>query len=485
MPSRSAWLAYPLLALVVVIAPPMMEFGSLPTVQSSYGGEHRILEILGLSATAALAVVVWRESAKRRGTGLVGAIPVILFALVTMQFVMLVSEYGQRMPDYACYENAAKQIDAGRSPYYAVGYMYPPLTAQALSVTHRAIVRGLGLGEARGWDLVFYLWQCAQLFLGVAAYLLSVRFARALGAGGLAGLALVAAAFVFNGPLVRTFRFDQPNLWMLDAILFALAFGSRHAAVTGALLGLAACVKMYPAALLLPMALTRRWKMLAGFALAVGAAVLIGTGFGSDTTAWSGFARFARVFPYGDSFRDNGLYSVVSRTVWFAGEALGLSGGLTSVISAALWRVAVAAAGVWIALRIVRREQSFAALGRQERDSETATMLRFTGHTVDAIAFALMAAPIVWEHHYVLAVPIVLWAIVTQRSRRPWLIAVGSALMLLPPSFDVYPFGYHRIAGLLMVLAGTSPRVDLAEYERNTRAWQTEMNWITGTGGGS
>jgi len=57
--------------------------------------------------------------------------------------------------------------------------------------------------------------------------------------------------------------------------------------------------------------------------------------------------------------------------------------------------------------------------------------------------------------------------------------------MLLPPSFDVYPFGYHRIAGLLMVLAGTSPRVDLAEYERNTRAWQTEMNWITGTGGGS
>ena len=51
--------------------------------------------------------------------------------------------------------------------------------------------------------------------------------------------------------------------------------------------------------------------------------------------------------------------------------------------------------------------------------------------------------------------------------------------MLVPPSFEIYPFGYHRIAGLLMVLIGTSPRIDLAEYDRNVEVWRNTSIWTT------
>lgn len=452
---------YTLSALAAVAIPPLLAWRGLPWVRSSYGGSHLIFEMFGFSATVALAVVVWRELAKRRGTGLAGAIPVLLFAVVTVGLVLQVSEHTRKMPDYLCYENAAKALEAGRSPYYAPGYMYPPLTAQAISAVHRAMA-ALGVGAQRSWDLVFYLWQCAQVLLAVAAYLLSVRFARVLGAVGIAGPLIAAAVFLWNGPLIRTFAFNQPNLWMLNAVLFALVFGARYAGTAGALVALGASVKLYPAALVLPMVLARRWRMLAGFVFA-GALIAV-VGLGSEPRAWMGFLRFAQIFPHGEAFRDNGLYSVVSNVIsWLGGSA---------TVTAVLWRIAVTAAGICIALRVIRREQSWAALSKEDGASETGAMLRFTGHVVDVLAFALMAAPIVWEHHYVLAAPLVLWALVTQHSRRPYLVTVGSALMLLPVTVDIFPFGYYRIAGLLMVIAATSPRIDLVEYERNVEPWR-------------
>jgi len=474
MRDRAACGIYTFLALAAVAVPPALDSSGLPTVRSSYGDGFRIFEIFGFSATIALAVVVWRELAKRRGSGLAGALPVIAFAVVAMSLLMLVCEYTQKFSDYECYEEAAKMIEAGRSPYLAHGYIYPPPVADGLALAHQTVMNlaGLKSADARGWHLVFYLWQCAQFFLAILAYLLCVRFARVLGARGFAGIALVAVVFLFNGPLVRTFRLNQPNLWMFDAILFALVFGARYAGTAGSLLGFAATIKLYPLAMLLPIALAKRWRMLAGLVAVVVVVVLVEPWLSMCPRAWERYVTYGHVFPAGNYFRDNGLHSIAERTVWLVGMAFDTPRRTQWLVTTVLWRCAVAAAAIFIGLRIVRREQAFAALPKQEKASDTATMLRFTGQVVDTFAFALMASPIAWEHHYLLAVPMVLWAMVTQRSRRPWLIWLGSALMLLPPSFEIYPFGYHRIAGLVMVLIGTSPRIDLAEYDRNVDAWR-------------
>jgi len=35
---------------------------------------------------------------------------------------------------------------------------------------------------------------------------------------------------------------------------------------------------------------------------------------------------------------------------------------------------------------------------------------------------------------------------------------------LLPPSFDVYPFGYHRLVGLVMLMVACGAEIDLGEF---------------------
>jgi hypothetical protein len=83
---------------------------------------------------------------------------------------------------------------------------------------------------------------------------------------------------------------------------------------------------------------------------------------------------------------------------------------------------------------------------------------RFSGHVVDSVALMLLLSPMVWEHHYVLALPLAVWAVATQGSSRPWPIGLALVLMFAVPTFDVFPLSYHRIAGLLMLVALSSPR---------------------------
>jgi len=62
-------------------------------------------------------------------------------------------------------------------------------------------------------------------------------------------------------------------------------------------------------------------------------------------------------------------------------------------------------------------------------------------------------------------------------SLNPWDMAAGTLLILLPPTFDVYPFSYHRLAGLIMLMFATSPTIDIEEYRRNISgltAWSME-----------
>jgi len=84
---------------------------------------------------------------------------------------------------------------------------------------------------------------------------------------------------------------------------------------------------------------------------------------------------------------------------------------------------------------------------------------KMVGHTMDALALALIASPVVWEHHYLLAMPIVIWGAARARTDRQWwCIGISSFLMFVLPTFDIYPFSYHRLAGLLLLMATLSPQ---------------------------
>jgi hypothetical protein len=71
----------------------------------------------------------------------------------------------------------------------------------------------------------------------------------------------------------------------------------------------------------------------------------------------------------------------------------------------------------------------------------------------------LLLSPLVWEHHYVIAVPMAIWAIALYGASMPWQIGTAVLLIFVPPTFDVFPFSYHRLAGLLLLVASMRPEL--------------------------
>jgi hypothetical protein len=481
-------LLYAVLVAGIVVLPPLLAVSGLPSICSSRGESYKVFEIFGFCSMAALAVTAYIEIRRRRFLGSAGIVPVVIFVLVCGYFAILISECTYKSGDYGCYTSAAEKILQDRDPYGA-GYLYPPIVAEGMAGVYLTLTFLVGMVGARAtdsqiWANVFYLWQCAQFFLAVAAYLLSVRFVKTLGARGILPVVIVAVVYVFNIPLLRTINWNQANLLMLVSILCALVFIQRRPYLAGGMLAVGACIKLYPLAILLPVILTRRWKALAGFVIAGLAIVAIDTGFGRHIDFWRYYLNFMQGFPQGfpvgNTNRDNSLFGVLTRSAWYMAPYNGYH--IAYKFSVILWRVASAAAGVWIALRFMKREKSFAAIKDADaQDKQLAQTVRFSGHVADILALALLASPLVWEHHYVLAVPVILWAIISQHRRNIWLIGFGSLLILLPPTFNIWPLSYHRLFGLLILIAASSPFIDLAEHKKNISSLQNGLktNWTS------
>ena len=50
-----------------------------------------------------------------------------------------------------------------------------------------------------------------------------------------------------------------------------------------------------------------------------------------------------------------------------------------------------------------------------------------------------------------------IFAVATRGRDRPGPVALAIFAMLLMPTFDLFPLGYHRLAGMLALLVLTSP----------------------------
>ncbi len=424
------------------------------------------LQLFACTGSVALALFGALRIRRQSGRPAEDQLPLVAGILVGLFFLALAMEYGHRSWDYDCYEGAAKAVLAG-TPLYGSGYIYPPLLAEGFATLHRVI--GFGLSHApihvrsdadSVWHLVLYVFQCLQVGLAIAAYVLCLAFARRLGLRPLAAAALACALVVFDNPLLRTLKHDQMNLWILDLSLAAMLLADRHPWPAGLAVSLGAHLKLYPIILLGPWLLERRWRACLGAAAGVAGILLVETRGGRDWTRWHDFV--AAMGSLGGSpvaFRDNSVRGMVTSTLRLAtGSTDRLPDALQAAANVVVALATLGAAG-WLVARFLRRE-------RDARSAQAATgapgplagVWRRDGHMVDALAFSLLAAPLVWEHHYVLAIPLVIWAIATRIREHPWLIGGGTLLMLAVPTIDVYPLGYHRLAGLILVLIGTGGR---------------------------
>jgi hypothetical protein len=437
-------------------------------ISDTYGRGYRPFELLGLTGSVAILLIAGLELRRRRRGSLADVLPVVAPMLVAFVFLGLVVEYSRRSWDYRCYENAAKALVAGSDPYDGTAYLYPPLLAQLLAGAHRlAAWIQAAVGTAgddapdAAWFIVFYLYQCLQLLAVSLVFLLLYRFARRLEVDPPPAAALVAVLLVCNHPVLRTLRHNQINLYLVVLILLAtLIMGSRPL-LGGLLVALGAHLKLYPALVVLPLLIVRGWTALLGVAAGVVGIVLLQTGLGTDFRLWERFGALAGSFPRSRTFRDNSLQSVVSNVTRLGLEPAGTPEARIQTIAALAGLAASLAVLAWFAARFTQREAAWRGLTSRSGESaegRDAAFRRFSGHVVDSVALMLLLSPMVWEHHYVLALPLAVWAVATQGRSRPWSIGFALVLMFAVPTFDVFPLSYHRIAGLLTLVALTPPR---------------------------
>jgi hypothetical protein len=421
-----------------------------PLANFTYGTVSQPFELFGFSASLwlGLLAILRLKGKKTPQDFLLGILPV----LVGFVFLTIIPELSYlKSWDYACYEQAARAITHGTSPY-AGCYLYPPLLAQGLSVGFRAIhffrqVFGSSDLET-SWTILYYFFQTAQFFAIIFLYFLSERYAQQNRLGKLSSAFLVSGLLLFNNPLFRTLRHNQINIFMLDLILIGLVFYATRPFFSGFALGMAGHLKLYSLLMLIPLAIAKRWKALIGAAFAITIFTLLA--FSSE---WMGFLdTWEKTLIFDVFLRNNSLLAI-------AANSLRLAGIESPLIATWIFIILASAGTIYFALRYWQREKG--ALPENER---------LPAHLIDALALTLWISPIAWEHHYLIAIPLLIWAfgnlpgavdLLKGKSldvQGLWLVA-SAVLMLVIPTFDLYLFSYHRLAGLIIWMVITHPRI--------------------------
>jgi hypothetical protein len=277
------------------------------------------------------------------------------------------------------------------------------------------------------------------------------RFARRLGFRKLTAVFLVAVLLLINTPLLRTIRHTQVNLIVLDLVLIGLLVADRLSLVSGFSIAAGVHLKLYPAVLFVPWLLARRWRAIFWGLVGLGLLIIANAAWGQNWALWDQFLAASQSFPPGNQFRDNSLHSLVFNGLAFLAAPLGMSGSMVrTIVSIVVIALSIILSG-WIGLRIFRRQRSLA-------EGAISAELLYFSQAMDVLALGLLLAPRIWEHHYVLAVPVVLWGTAVAGEKKPWLVGTAALLMLSLPTFDIFPLSYHRLAGLLLMLCLTSDK---------------------------
>jgi hypothetical protein len=181
------------------------------------------------------------------------ALWIVFAALWTwLEVVVPLRHLDQTAGDFRAYHQAARALAAGVSPYSEPGFIYPPLLPVLMLP-----LAPLSVGAAR------VIWFAASQ----AALLVSLWLTlRALG-GGIAALAAVALVWTVGGTVPENLVLGQVNPFLLLALTLALRLLPGRPRAAAVVIGVAAALKVWPAALLVVFIWRRQWRpLLAGVA---------------------------------------------------------------------------------------------------------------------------------------------------------------------------------------------------------------------------
>jgi hypothetical protein len=356
----------------------------------------------------------------------------VLVGLFWLAFVR--QTYGAKW-DFGCYFLAGKLIGGGNiyDPALLEGhrYIYSPLLATIFSGLRRLPAHRQFELAYWGWSLLNY-WLVMGYFLLLAAALRLYKVHRPWLWPGAAG------AVVFNVPLQRTLIYSQANLAVVCLLLGGLLLYRRKPAGAGGLLGAAALLKSSPALLLLPAIIEKRWKTVIGF-LGAGIILIAGSIALVGSRPWRDFLGALPQLHSHAVYRDNSLQSLV-----FSFSRLPrLAAGKNDLLLGLAFGLTLLSVGWFIGL--ATRPKFLQVMGGEARSNYFEAAFPFY------LLAMLVASPYLWEHHWLMG-QLAFCLLAARAAGTRWLLPalICYALVFLIPTFDIFLFSYHRLAGLIL-----------------------------------
>lgn len=454
----SDYIVHILLPLLAVALPLLFLWLDLPIAPLIMTTDQRLFGIFSLCMWSVLLIAAIRELKARPGISPEQGAIVLLPLLVSSFLLVLIVEYANVSWDYEQYEDAARALVQGLNPYLSEQYLYPPPFAQIMAAMYTLGMKTVAPALMSPWLFVFYLYQCVQFLLANLAYQLTGRFAASLGFPTLQAKLLTAGLFLFNFPFVRTLHLNQVNLLILNATLVSLLALARFPMLSGAAVTVGGLVKLYPLILGAPLLFMRKWRALLGGLLSGALIVFLLTDFGRDFTRWRQFVEFMLAFP---AERESSIW-LRNTSILSLGRNLSRFANLPESMIVPLYVMGALIMLAWIARRLYQREKTYPTLP----PGPASEAYRNFGNLIDFVSLSLLITPSAWDHHFVLALPLVLWAAALRGKDKPGWVGIAAACIFVLSPFDVFPFSYLRMFGVIVLLALTSPNVRL-NLDRN------------------
>ena len=440
----------PLLAVALPLLFLSLDLSIAPLIMTS---DQRLFGLFSFCMWTVLFIVGFREIRSRPGISFEKAALLLLPLLVSFFLLLLIVEYAVVSWDYEQYEEAYRAVVLEKNPYRSGQYLYPPPFAQVMAYIYEAGEKFPGPEVLSPWVFVFYIYQCAQFLLGNLAYQLSSRFASHIGFSDLHTKLIVTGLFLFNFPLIRTLHLNQVNLLILDSMLILLLLLNRFPALGGAAITVGGLVKLYPLILGAPLLLMRKWRALVGSIAGGVLVIFLMTDFGRDLTLWRQFIEFTLAFPVE---RESSIW-VRNTSILSLMRNLNRFAGLPEAAITPLYIAGVLGVFAWILLRLYKRERTYAL----QPPGSAREIHRNSGNLIDFISLSLLITPSAWDHHFITVLPLALWAIALRGRELPGWVGVGIVCIFALPPFDIFPFSFLRMFGVIALLVLTPPRIHL------------------------
>ena len=446
---NSDYIFHIFLPLLAIVLPVIFVSLGLPIMPRITTTAEQLFNVFSFCIWCVLFIAAYREIKAHPGISLEMGFLILLPLFVSFFFLILIIEYGAKSWDYEQYENAFRAIVQGENPYNSERYLYPPFFAQMMANVYSVGSMFLHPTRINLWLFVFYIHQCAQFFLSNIAYQLSSRFAARIGYSDLQNKLIVTGLFLFNFPLVRTLHLNQINLYVLNAILIALLALNRFPFLSGAAVAIGGLIKLYPLSMGVPLLLMKKWKVLLGAFVSGILIILLQTNFGRDLSLWKEFVLFFLSFP---SERESSLWIRNTTPLSMAINLVRFTGLPESIIPPVVI-ISTLVVLTWIVLRFYQREKIYQSLPSRP----AAEMYRNFGNLTDFSSLALLVTPSAWDHHFVIVLPLALWAIALRAKDKPGWLGIAIACIFILPPVDIFPFSYLRMFGVVALLYLTSP----------------------------